>query len=199
MPIDPQDLYDKRRGQLILDVGFGLGDSLIHLATTRPDCNVLGVELLPSGIAQALQTIHERNLTNAKVVKADCTMLLQPDYLSESCVIDEIYVLFPDPWPNAVRDADKRVIRPETATLFERVLRKKGGVLRVSTDVPEMAKWVEDIMAQRPQGCWDTSLTARSEVVPPARPRYRPETKYEQKAQFEGRSVIDLEFVRMGE
>ena len=195
-PLDPQDFYDQRRGQLILDVGFGLGDSLIHLASTRPDCNVLGVELLPSGIAQALQSIHERNLTNCKVVKADLRMLLQPNYLSGNCLFDEIYVLFPDPWPNAVRDADKRVIRPEVVQLFERVLRKKGGLLRVSTDVAEMAKWVEDVMASRPPGIWDPKQQTRSQVAPPARPRYRPETKYEKIAQFEGRTVIDLEFVR---
>ena len=57
VPLTPTTQGTLQRRPVILDVGFGLGDSLMHLARTRPDCLVLGVEIYQAAVAQAIDKI----------------------------------------------------------------------------------------------------------------------------------------------
>ena len=38
---------------LIVEIGFGNGDFLIHLAQTKPDCNIIGVEISSQSMDKA--------------------------------------------------------------------------------------------------------------------------------------------------
>jgi len=174
---------------VILDIGFGTGDSLLHMAQTRADCAIIGVEMLPAGIAQTLDKLFTQGHLNTKVIKADVKLLLQQNLVDDS--VDEAYVLFPDPWPNAARDAQKRVIRPEIVALLERKIRR-GGVLRIATDVEEMAVWAEQVMASRPSGIW--ALSSKSVALPGNGPAYRAVTRYELRAAELKHNVYDIEY-----
>lgn len=208
--------------KVILDIGFGLGDSLLHFARRcdRPLC--IGIEILKAGIAQALERIDSEQLTTVKVIRCDVQQVLEQNLPDNT--IDEAYVLFPDPWPNASRDADRRVIRPEIVRLLARKI-KTGGVLRVATDVAAYADWTIEVL--RAAGCdiiepsslstgsishmssispdstapshssrqW--RLTARAVGDPLQGPTYRGKTKYEARAVTLGHQVYDFEFTRL--
>jgi len=178
--------------KLVLDIGFGLGDSLLYAAKQRPDDFIIGVEIHRAGIAQAIGRMIEGNVTNARIIRADVTMLLEGGggWIKQSS-IDEINVFFPDPWANAERDTQKRVIRESMLLLFEQKLKSTGAVLRFASDVHEYALYVEQLLECRPG--W--SRTFKS-IHPPGQglPSYRTETMYERKAASLGHSVYDYEF-----
>ena len=145
--------------------------------------------MLSAGVAQTLDKLSTGGHINTKVIKADVKLLLQQNLVDDS--VDEAYVLFPDPWPNAARDAEKRVIRQEILALLERKIRQ-GGVLRVATDVEEMAVWTEHVMATRPNGLW--ALKSKHIGSPGNGPPYRAVTKYELRAAELKHNVYDLEY-----
>jgi len=180
VPLDPSGERDK----VVLDIGFGLGDSLIYLAERHRDvANVLGIELLQSGVAQALERIQSHGLDNCKIVRCDVLLLLQQN-LVDDC-LDEVYVLFPDPWPNESRDSQRRVIRRDIVSLLERKLKKKEtSRLYVATDVEEYSEYVRALLATMPK--W--SLVSFSVSEPGERGGdvdpgiWPPPTKYELRA-----------------
>ena len=57
--IVPNDWFNKSQ-PVILDIGFGSGDSLISLAQQRPDFNFMGVEVYRPGIGAVLQKIDKQ-------------------------------------------------------------------------------------------------------------------------------------------
>jgi tRNA (guanine-N7-)-methyltransferase len=172
----------------VLDIGFGLGDSITQMALSHPEKNYLGCELLRAGIASALEKSENLGLTNVKVIRADVTMLLT-NHLRERS-LDEVCVFFPDPWPNIERDGGRRVIREETLQLFQKLL-KPQGLLRVATDVEEYAVYVRDLLSKQPN--WKLNVEINH---PPCvgGPNWRPVTKYEYRAKDLGHSIWDFEY-----
>ena len=143
-----------------------------------------------AGIASALGRIHELGLTNVKVVRADVALLFDGFLVAEPC-LDVACVYFPDPWPNAERDGERRVIRRDMLDQLKRRLRP-GGLLRVATDVGSYADHVRAVV----DGDRDFRLVAAS-VHPPCVdvPPYRPVTKYERRAADLGHEhVWDFEY-----
>jgi Putative methyltransferase len=94
---------------VVLDIGFGMGDSIVGMAQQNTDKIYLGCEIHRAGISTALGNISTLGIANVKIVRADVKMLLDTS-LSEKC-LDEVCIFFPDPWPNTERDGERRVVR----------------------------------------------------------------------------------------
>ena len=90
--IDPNEWFTVRQ-PIILDIGFGSGDSLISLAQQRPDFNFIGVEVYRPGIGAVLQKIAKQELDNIRVMNADVVLLLKT----------KLTLSVPKPKPKAVR------------------------------------------------------------------------------------------------
>lgn len=192
--LDPRNLFgeDRKDREVLLDIGFGLGDSLLHFAQARASTsNCLGIELLRSGIAQCLEKIQNLDIQNAKIIRCDVLLLLKQN-LVDDC-IDETTILFPDPWPSDERDAERRVVRTETLDLLERKL-KEGGRLRIVTDVHDYYSYVLALMKKR-EGF---HLRASSISQPGERGPHIllewPPTKYELRAAELQHSIYYLEY-----
>ena len=56
---------------VVLDIGFGIGDSLLTMAAAQPELDVIGVEVHTPGIAGALAGIEEHGLANVRLVHGD--------------------------------------------------------------------------------------------------------------------------------
>ena len=167
---------------VVLDIGFGLGDSLVFMASEHEDKLFLGCEIHRAGIAQCLSEVASRPLENVKLIRADATMLLA-SHLSRASV-DEIHIYFPDPWPNSFRDGERRVVRTRTVGLFQEVL-KPGGRVRIATDVAEYASHVTEVFA----AAGHSFMLVDKEVYQPcasSRLRVRGVTLYEQRAKEKG-------------
>lgn len=136
---------------VILDIGFGMGDSLIALAERYPEALIVGFDIYQPGIARALNLITERALTNVLVFDADALEVL------EQLPIASLYgvqLLFPDPWPK-YRHTKRRFVQVDRlALIFDKLT--KDGWMRVVTD--------DAIYAEHAKACIEKSEFQQSDL-----------------------------------
>lgn len=173
---------------LWLEVGFGAGEHLLAQAEAHPDKGIIGCEPYETGIARLLAGIHDRGLSNVRVVQDDARALVArlPD-----ASVERAFVLFPDPWPK-LRHHKRRFLNREVIRDLARVLRD-GGELRVATDHVGYLDWILEHV--RATGLFE--WTARRPADWRMRPADWPQTRYEAKARAAGRSCAYLLYRRL--
>ncbi|XRY30728.1 MAG: tRNA (guanosine(46)-N7)-methyltransferase TrmB [Buchnera aphidicola (Tetraneura akinire)] len=115
---------------IILEIGFGNGESLINSAIEHPNKNFLGIELYLPGIGNILKKINYLNLKNIRIIYFNALDVLFD--MIKDYELSEIRLFFPDPWPK--RKHHKRRIVQEK---FLKIVHKKldvGGILYIITD-----------------------------------------------------------------
>ena len=173
--------------KLFLEIGFGFGDFTFELAKRNHDTNVIAGETHLNGIINLLKKLEDEPQSNIKIFKSDIRTLLltlPPE------IFDEIYILFPDPWPKA-KHYKRRLIQDD----FIEVLGKKikpSGKLVITTDHDSYKCWILSIMAKRNDFIW----TANSQLDWQNFPENWTVTKYQKKALKEGRIPVYLEFLK---
>lgn len=130
-----------------IEVGFGKGLFLATSATTNPETNYFGIEIIRKYQLYATSRLARRNLTNAKTCCADAARILR-NHVDESSV-HAVHVYFPDPWWKA-RHKKRTLFTPEFARLVLRVL-KPDGILHFATDVPDYAEMVAEVLITVPE------------------------------------------------
>jgi tRNA (guanine-N7-)-methyltransferase len=186
-PLTPAVLFPRSTG-LVLEVGFGGGEHLVHQAKLHPDWGFIGCEPFVNGMAQALARIEAEGLTNIRLHHGDARDVLErmPDG-----ALDTVYLLYPDPWPKR-RHWKRRFIGPETVPALARVL-KEGGLLRLASDIPDYISWMLIHLTREPRLEWSAETPADWREPPPDWPG----TRYEKKALRQGRTPIYLNFQRV--
>ncbi len=111
----------------IVEVGFGSGRHLIHLAIENPDKTILGIEIHKPSIEQVLKRIEHEGLTNVRILNHDARIILSK---IDSNQLSEIYVHFPVPWD---KKPHRRVMNKDFINECIRTL-KKDGFLHLRTD-----------------------------------------------------------------
>ncbi|WP_417664399.1 tRNA (guanosine(46)-N7)-methyltransferase TrmB [Pseudidiomarina donghaiensis] len=177
-----------RQAPTVLEIGFGMGKSLVAMAKAAPEKNFIGIEVHRPGVGACLMDAEEANLTNLRVYEHDAVEVLR------DCIADNslatVQVFFPDPW-HKKRHHKRRLIQPE----FVEALRNKlavGGVLHLATDWENYAEHMLEVMSTASN--W-RNLAADNMYIP--RPQERPLTKFEQRGERLGHGVWDLKFERV--
>ena len=116
-----------------IEVGMGKGLFLLTQATTRPDVNFFGIEIVRKYQLYAATRYAIRRLPNIKTTCADALVILQDHVRAGS--VSVVHVLFPDPWWKS-RHKKRRVFTPIFAAEIARVL-ATGGRLHIASDVEE--------------------------------------------------------------
>lgn len=168
-----------RQAATVLEIGFGMGESLLAQAASAPELNFLGIEVYPPGVGTCLAGVDERGLDNLKVIQEDAVIVLA-DYLPAASV-DQVQIFFPDPWPKK-RHHKRRLIQTPLLKPLAKTL-KPGGVLWIATD---WAPYAEDIDA----------LLASTNQFQPVSSKYaliqRCQTKYERRGLQLEHPIADL-------
>ena len=127
---------------VVLDLGCGNGRALIASALARPECDHLGVDILPVVIRYARKRGNRRGLPNLKFAVLGGFELLDR-YVPPGSVA-EIAVYHPQPFydPALVR---KRLIAPEFLALVHRSL-VPGGRFIIQTDNPGYWKYMKAVV-----------------------------------------------------
>ncbi len=176
-----------RSAPLTVEIGFGNGDNLIELAAAHPERDFLGIEVHRSGVGRVLLALESRQLHNVRLICHDAVEVLGQQIPPGS--VDEILILFPDPWPKK-RHHKRRLIQAPFATLAASRL-VPGGVLRLATDWQPYAQQMLETLATIPQLA---NLARDGGFVP--RPAERERTRFERRGERLGHEVWDLAFRR---
>jgi tRNA (guanine-N7-)-methyltransferase len=182
------DALFARHAPRTLEIGFGNGEHLAALATAHPELDYLGIEVHRPGVGHLLMLAGERALTNVRVSQHDAVEVLREQIPAGS--LDEVLVLFPDPW-HKKRHHKRRLIQPPFVELLASRLRA-GGVFRLATDWEEYALQMLEVLRgadvlfanESPTGDW----------MP--RPEERAPTRFEKRGARLGHGVWDLAFRR---
>lgn len=182
--IDPARSF-AHAAPLVLEIGFGMGESTAAIAAGRPHENFLGVEVYPAGVGSLLRQIDEQQLGNIRIVQHDAFEVVR-DMIAPASLAG-VHVFFPDPWPKA-RHHKRRLIQPPFVRLLAERL-SAGGYLHCATDWQHYADQMLEVLSAEP-------LLANSAAGFAPRPAYRPLTKFERRGLRLGHGVWDLVFTR---
>lgn len=184
-PLDFEALFQGR--DVWLEIGFGGGEHLAHLAVTHPDLGFIGCEPYVNGVAMLLGKIRQQNIQNVKVHDGDARDLF--DVIPDAS-LSRVYLLYPDPWPKA-RHHRRRFVNPEFIDPLATKM-KPGAELRVATDIEDYVRQTLEVVARHDEFTWLAEG--------PADWRQPWEgwisTRYEKKALREGRKPHYLRFER---
>ena len=169
---------------LWLEVGFGGGEHLVHMAARTPGIFLIGCEPFVNGVAMLLGKLRDGKVGNVAIHPGDVRDLF--DVLPDGCLA-KVFLNYPDPWPKA-RHHRRRFVSPGYLQALARVC-APGAEFRVATDIPDYVRQTLeevpaagfDLVRQAGEGgAWEDWLS----------------TRYEQKALREGRAPHYLTFRR---
>lgn len=219
--VHPEFVFDAaaefgRTAPLVVEIGSGLGDAVVHAARENPDKDFLAVEVYTPGLAQTIQKIVSHGLGNVRVVQANAPEVLSTMLPAGS--VSQVWVFFPDPWHKAKHNK-RRMVKDTFAPLVARVL-EPGGLWRLATDWSTYAEQMLEVGAAaaefenvhdgertgaesplteaRISGA-DCEISDEPDMVGGWAPRFdgRILTSFENKAHKAGRTIFDLTFRRV--
>lgn len=170
-----------------MEIGFGMGQATWRIAKTFPEMNFLGIEVHTPGIGRLLLDIERERLQNLRLVHYDAVELLEHTITADS--LAAFHIFYPDPWPKK-RHVKRRLIREGITDLLVSRLIPEGYVYFV-TDIEEYAVQALEVLRNT------AGLTNQFESYAP-RQKWRPETKFESRANGAGRGAYELLFKKTG-
>ena len=165
----------------IVEIGFGMGDTLATMALENPDSNFIGIEVHRPGVGSLLATIEEKGISNIRIFCHDAVEVLEQSIPDQS--LDGIHIFFPDPW-HKKRHHKRRLIQTAFVSLLATKL-KPQGKLHIATDWKNYAEWIEEVMAETPN----------FSKLPNDTSHQRPTTKFERRGLKLGHGVWDMIYV----
>lgn len=184
IPTQPESFFD-RPAPLVLEVGFGDGWYLAHLASTHPEWNLLGAEVSMGSVTRAFKRLHRENLTNARLYRGHARFVVRN--LIPPRALHRVYVNFPDPWPKK-RHHNKRLLQSPFFRLLSTRL-EEGGALLFTSDHAEYFQTALD-------AAQSTGLYTIERKAPPAATL---ETKYARKWRAQDIPIQHAVFTKIAE
>ncbi|MBL4899937.1 MAG: tRNA (guanosine(46)-N7)-methyltransferase TrmB [Colwellia sp.] len=172
---------------VVLEIGFGMGKSLVEMAKAAPQLNFIGIEVHKPGVGACIALAMEECVTNLKVFEHDAIEILA-DCIPENS-LSTFQLFFPDPW-HKKKHHKRRIV----SASFVDTIRQKlnvGGVFHMATDWQDYA---ECMLADMQSAQGYSNLSESDDYVP--RPESRPLTKFENRGQRLGHGVWDLQFAK---
>jgi tRNA (guanine-N7-)-methyltransferase len=177
--VDTKALFPNAK-EVIIEIGFGMGDATAEIAKAHPDNGYIAIEVHPPGIGKLLSLIEEHELTNVYIIEGDAMEILQTMF-ADHC-INGFHLFFPDPWPK-LKHNKRRIVNAEFLSLIHQKL-INGGYINIATDWVPYAEWIKDVFAN--------SVLFTGGEVP--RPDWRPSTKFEGKGLAKEHRVSDFHY-----
>ena len=183
--IDPSSLFG-RTAPLLVEIGFGNGESLVEFASAHPDIDVIGIEVHSPGVGHCLLQAEKAGIENLRLVCHDAIEVLEHQIPDAS--LHRVNLYFPDPWPKA-RHHKRRIVQRDFLDLIARKLRH-GGTLNIATDWENYAEHIDSVLADYP----GFAMRQRREHGGD-QPLDRAATKFERRGLRLGHRIWDWEYV----
>ena len=177
-----------RVAPLVLEIGFGNGDQLLHAALAEPARDFIGIEVHRPGVGRLMNALAEAGVDNVRVYNHDAVAVLQHEIATDA--LAEMRIYFPDPW-HKKRHHKRRLIQADfLALLATRVA--PGGRLHLATD------WAD--YAEQMRNALDATAAWRADsqhALSAVRPDWRIETHFERRGRRLGHEVWDFVHERL--
>ncbi|MDD5460359.1 MAG: tRNA (guanosine(46)-N7)-methyltransferase TrmB [Methylococcales bacterium] len=188
--LDPKSDYDfaqvfGRIAPLVVEIGFGNGDSLAKMAAANPDIDYIGIEVHKPGVGHLMMLLDQQGLDNVRIYSHDAIEIIEHKIADNS--LSGVHLFFPDPWPKK-KHHKRRIVRPDFVELLIRKL-KSNGYFHAATD---WQNYAESMLAVLSAGSDLNNASPAGDFC--ERPEHRPLTKFEQRGIRLGHGVWDLVF-----
>ena len=185
-PLDLSDVF-KNDAPIILEIGFGMGRSLVEMAQATPEKNFIGIEVHQAGVGACIQAAEQHQLKNLKVIHHDAVEVL--NHMIADASLSGVQLFFPDPW-HKKRHHKRRIVQTPFVELLKSKL-KVGGTLHLATDWENYAEHMVEVLNPIE---YLTNTSEKGDYIP--RPDFRPLTKFEERGHRLGHGVWDIIFKR---
>jgi tRNA (guanine-N7-)-methyltransferase len=183
-PLDFHSIFG-RCAPVVLEIGFGMGETSAAIAKAHPDRDFLGIEVHGPGVGSLLNRLEAEHLTNVRVIRHDAVEVVGT--MIAPATLAGVHVYFPDPWPKKRHHKRRLMKHPFVRELALRLL--PGGYLHAATDWEDYAREMLETLSREPL------LENTADGFAP-RPLWRPQTKFEKRGVTLGHAVFDLLFRR---
>ena len=174
-----------RKAPVILEIGFGMGDTTAHIARLMPEKDFIGVEVHTPGVGSLLKQIGEQDIQNLRLIQHDVFEVL--NHMVPDGSLAGVHVFFPDPWHKARHNKRRLIQAPFVKLLCQKL--ETGGYIHLATDWEDYAVQMLDVLGA------EEMLANTAEGYAP-QPAYRPLTKFENRGLKLGHGVWDLVFTK---
>jgi tRNA (guanine-N7-)-methyltransferase len=168
-----RDIF-KIEKNIILDIGFGTGESTVALNNMFPKHSVFGIEAYKPGI---------KNLINNNIYAHYGDALEIIENINDNS-ISQIYMLFPDPWQKK-KHRKRRLFNKYTFNIINSII-KENGFFHFSTDNINYALEAKEIINDVTSGSIKFSNNRG----------FRPITKFEKKGISKRNFIFDLIYIK---
>lgn len=155
---------------VIIEIGFGMGDATWQIAKDNPDKGYIGIEVHTPGVGKLLHQMNANDVSNIRVIEHDAVEVI--DNMIPENSISGIHIFFPDPWPKK-RHHKRRLVQVD---FIKRILKvvKPGGYIYAVTDWEEYAEHMLEVFSSVDgmENPYSGYATAQD---------WRPRTKFERK------------------
>lgn len=181
--LDAEALFG-RKAPLVLEIGFGMGDSLAEMALANPERDYIGIEVHRAGVGKLINYIENGGIANLRIYCFDAVEILAHCIPDQS--LDLVQIFFPDPWHKKKHHKRRLIQVPFVQDLMRKL--KPGGRIHLATDWQHYAEHMMAVMSSI-DGL--SNLAGAGEY---ATETGRPETKFERRGHRLGHGVWDLMF-----
>ena len=182
--VDFSKLFGTNRS-VVVEIGFGNGETLVELAAANPDQNFLGIEVHEPGVGHCLLKAEEAEITNLRIIAHDAIDVLTHQVPSKS--LSRLNLYFPDPWPKK-RHHKRRIVQPAFVDLVaDRLV--DGGTLNIATDWANYAEHIDEVLSKS-----DHFTCIERREHDGDEPLDRPRTKFERRGLRKGHRICDWSF-----
>lgn len=171
-----------RPGPVVLEIGFGNGETLVEQALANPNMDFVGIEVHGPGVGHCLLQAEAAGIRNLRVIAHDAVEVLAQQIPLHS--VTRLNLYFPDPWPKK-RHHKRRIVQPGFLDVVaDRLV--DGGTLHIATDWADYAAHIDEVFSRTDRF---TGIERREHTGD--RPLDRPQTKFERRGLRKGHEIVD--------
>ncbi len=133
----------KKYEKFMLEIGCGCGDFIVNYAKNNKQTFCTGIDAYKGGIITTTRKVLANNLENISLLNDDARLFI--DNLNEF-EWNEIFILFPDPWPKK-RHHKRRLLTREYITFLLTKIKKDGQII-IATDDTSYQDFIKEQLAE---------------------------------------------------
>ncbi len=184
--LDYQSVFG-RVSDVVVEVGFGMGGSLVEMAKNSPEKDFIGIEVHPPGVAKLMMLAQEAEVKNIRVFCDDAIEVMANCIPNNS--VSTFQLFFPDPW-HKKKHNKRRIVQASFSEKIAQIL-KPSGTFHMATDWEPYAEHMMEVMEEQV-----AYVNVAGKGVYHPRPEWRPLTKFEQRGERLGHGVWDLIYAK---